>query len=29
MSKAFCAICSNERKSIVNSVVVSLLRMAA
>ena len=29
MSKDFCAICSHERRSIVNSVVAALLRMAA
>ena len=29
MSKDFCTICSHERKSIVNSVVAALLRMAA
>jgi hypothetical protein len=29
MSKDFCTICSHERKSIVNTVVAALLRMAA
>ena len=29
MSKNFCTICSHERRSIINSVVAALLRMAA